>query len=250
MAHFSQILVLDFDGTVCLGDGPVFVYARLIDEALASSSGGHPVGLVGDVVARFLGAGEEADHEPNEMVSAALELVGTSADGYSAAEKFARSLGITDAQLSAAYTGSRRDLAAGLVETHAPAGLGALLGSLPARVQIVLVTNAPDAGVHQQLTTLELAEYFDDVITSAGKPAGMPAVLAALLEAHQLTDHPERLLSVGDIWQNDLEPAARLGAETALIERLAAPGARPTYRAETIEELYPAITAWASASSA
>ena len=33
-ATHTHVLVLDFDGTVCLGDGPVFAYARLLDEAL------------------------------------------------------------------------------------------------------------------------------------------------------------------------------------------------------------------------
>ncbi|QWT22738.1 HAD family hydrolase [Subtercola sp. PAMC28395] len=277
MTTTSRILVLDFDGTVCLGDEPVFSYARLLDEALGHEaiieqhasevqvpgerdSGPLPQrqGLIRAAVGAFL----DGEHGPSRSESPmsgprggdvlpalldALALIAGSADGYAAAERLARASGITDAQLSAAYKGSRDALASGAIETFAPDGLAELLAGLPEHVHVVLVTNAPRNGVEQQLETLGLYGYFDELVTSAGKPGGMRAILDGLLAAHDLADSPGRLLSVGDIWRNDLEPAAALGCETALIERFAAPDARPTYRASTIEQLYPAITAWATA---
>ncbi|CAN5342668.1 hypothetical protein BH09ACT6_BH09ACT6_08770 [soil metagenome] len=343
MTTSSRILVLDFDGTVCLGDGPVFSYARLLDEALgarqfgaapassatpggrtagdpvrlggvwtgaaddagASAVSGAPTGsdasasavtrmsaglgssasasgriltrtgtsattrasaaanspaaehgLIRTAVGLFLGedpgAGRSLEAAEGSVVHPetlreAIDLIAGSADGYAAAERLARASGITDAQLSAAYAGSRDELASGAIETYAPEGLADLLANVPRHVQTVLVTNAPPNGVDQQLCALGLAGFFDELVTSAGKPAGTRAILERLLTVHDLAGSPERLLSVGDIWRNDLEPAAALGSVTALIERFAAPDAAPTYRASTIEQLYPAIIRWATA---
>ncbi|MBM7472987.1 HAD family hydrolase [Subtercola frigoramans] len=276
MTTTSRILVLDFDGTVCLGDGPVFSYARLLDKSLGheaifehhasevqvpgepdSGLPPHRHGLIRAAVGAYLDGSQGPARAESPMEGPrggdvlpalldALALVAGSADGYAAAERLARASGITDAELSAAYAGSRDELASGMIETYAPAGLGELLAGLPEQVHVVLVTNAPRNGVEQQLETLGLAGFFDELVTSAGKPAGMRAILEGLLEAHDLADSPQRLLSVGDIWRNDLEPAVALGCETALIERFAARDARPTYRAPLIEQLYPAITAWAT----
>jgi FMN phosphatase YigB (HAD superfamily) len=322
-SSFTHVLVLDFDGTVCLGDAPVLAYARLLDDALAAADARglvegernprehvpredasaqdapsedapkHDAGSKGAsdhdapsepkpssvqrLVEQFLtradgrasggpsDAATESDAEPvttqateieeeakaaaaaaAEAEAKAMSIIANSVDGYEAAERLARARGITDEQLSNAYAGSRHELASGALETTAPAGLAALLDRLPKTTQIVLVTNAPESGVTQQLRLLGLADHFDEIVTSARKPAGMGAIVERLLEQNELSGMPSRLLSVGDIWRNDLAPAAALGCQTALIERLAAPDALPTYRATTIESLYPAITAWAA----
>lgn len=109
----------------------------------------------------------------------------------------------------------------------------------------MLVTNATATGVEGQLDSLGIADLFDEIVTSANKPVGMGPVLERLREAHGLHEQPERLISVGDIWRNDLGPAAAQGSATALIERFRAPEAAPTFRAPTFEELYSPIAAWA-----
>ncbi|MCU1480014.1 MAG: hypothetical protein JWQ19_800 [Subtercola sp.] len=300
-ATYTHVLVLDFDGTVCLGDGPVLAYARLLDAAFADDalpdaaqaaalpdaaqadaaqadtrpaigatieSGGR--GVVLPTVERFLGEtdgrastsptaeppalatgapdpGPATNGGPTLSSAEALALVAGSVDGYEAAERLGRALGATDAQLGAAYASSRAELASGAIETNAPDGLAELLLGLPETVQVVLVTNAPENGVTQQLTQLGLADCFAELVTSAGKPAGMAPIVERLLAQNELSGHPQRLLSVGDIWRNDLAPAAGLGCATALIERHSAPtDARPTYRATDIRQLYPAIAAWAA----
>ncbi|UFS58200.1 HAD family hydrolase [Subtercola endophyticus] len=316
-ATYTHVLVLDFDGTVCLGDGPVFAYARLLDEAVRDTGGivlatverflgetdarastvppaktatnattGHAPGTTGLTPSSTDHAPGPTDHAPSStdhapspvsgtpgstdhapgpigrapasteaaangaprLTSAeALALVAGSVDGYEAAERLGRALGATDAQLGAAYAGSREELASGAIETHAPDGLAALLLGLPGTTQVVLVTNAPENGVTQQLVQLGLADCFAELVTSAGKPAGMAQIVARLLAQNELSEHPQRLLSVGDIWRNDLAPATGLGCATALIERHPAPAdARPTYRADDIRRLYPAIAAWAA----
>jgi FMN phosphatase YigB (HAD superfamily) len=232
-----RILVLDFDGTVCLGDGPVLAYAELLDEALAGTRRGTGVARA---LRWFLGDGGV---EPGDALAAAVD---GSADGYAAAERAARTLGATDADLGAAYAASRDALASGSIPTWAPPGLADLLSSLPDDVEVALVTNAPETGVREQLVHLGLDGVIRRVVASAGKPAGMGTILEGLRSEQEPRADPERLLSVGDIWRNDLEPAFAQGSVTALIERFPAPaGATPAFRAPTIEELYPAIAAWA-----
>lgn len=242
----THVLVLDFDGTVCLGDGPVLTYARLLDQALATTDEQHPPRLVEAVLARFVG--KPLRDEPAGVDEAIAHADG-SPDGYVVAERVSRALGVDDAARSAAYAGARAALADGRLETTAPEGLAELLDSLPDGVHVVLVTNSPEHGVVQPLERLGLAHRVDEIVTDARKPDGLPAVLDRLRADAGLDDRPDRLLSVGDIWPNDLEPAADQGSPTALVERFPAPDARPTHRATTLPELYPAIRAWATRAS-
>ncbi|OUD86718.1 hypothetical protein BC477_01895 [Clavibacter michiganensis subsp. michiganensis] len=65
-----------------------------------------------------------------------------------------------------------------------------------------------------------------------GPAAGLPAA---------------RLLSVGDLWVNDLEPAHARGFSTALVGPGSSDDARPTFRAATVADLYDDIDAWLDA---
>ena len=56
---------------------------------------------------------------------------------------------------------------------------------------------------------------------------------------------PATLMSVGDIWVNDIAPALELGCATAFIDR-SGRDLRPAHaRGRTMQDLYPAIEAWA-----
>lgn len=239
----ARLVVLDFDGTICLGDAPVLSYAHHLDQALPAS---HRV--IEATLALFLEGPEVVGRGTTKpaALAAHLESVVDAADGYAAAASLARDLGLGDEALGKAYGVSRAELAAGLLETWAPTGLAAFLGGLGHGVGVILVTNATSTGVAGQLTHLGLDGVFDRIVTDAGKPDGMPAILDRLRADYAIADRPERLISVGDIWRNDLEPAAAQGSATALIERFATPEARPTFRAPTFEALYGDIAEWAT----
>lgn len=207
----SRVVVLDFDGTVAVGDEPVLAYFRGIAGPAAD-----------DLLASWASTGEGYR------------------DGYALVADWAARHGVEESVRSAAYAASRAALHAGSAAVVAPAGLADLLRSRPSDVRCVLVTNAPVAGIEPVLDRLGLGGLLDELIGDAGKPAGMPEILAGLLRGRS----PDRLLSIGDIWRNDLEPAAAIGAATAFIDRFGLGEGSPTFRARTLEALLPDIAGW------
>jgi FMN phosphatase YigB (HAD superfamily) len=206
-----RVVVLDFDGTVAVGDEPVLAYLR----GVASDS-------ADDLFAAWAATGEGYR------------------DGYALVADWATRHGVEEAARSAAYAASRAALHSGDAVVTAPVGLADLLRSRPSDVRCVLVTNAPVGGIEPVLERLAVAGLLDDLIGDARKPAGLPAILAALLGDLP----PDRLLSVGDVWRNDLEPAAAIGAATAFIDRFDLGEGSPTFRAPTLEALLPDIERW------
>jgi FMN phosphatase YigB (HAD superfamily) len=216
VSSFRRIVVLDLDGTVAVGDEPVLHYLRAMAGAAADAA--------------FAGWAATGDGFR---------------DGYALAAAWAAEHDVAEADRSAAYGASRAALHEGLLDVAAPEGLAAALDRRPADVRAVLVTNAPVDGVEPLLERLGLAGRLDALVGDAGKPAGMPAVLARLLAESGLA--PSALLSVGDVWVNDLEPAAAIGAATAFVDRFALGEGDPTFRARTLTELLPDLERWWSA---
>lgn len=224
MSH--PILVLDFDGTVCLGDDPVRFYAQEVAARL-------PEGLRESLL----------DHL--EVFFTGLLLVEGAEDGYQAVKALAGDA-ISDSERRAAYRASRERLDAGEGKTWAPDGLAGLLDDLRADdVRVVLVTNAPLVGVGSWLAGQDLLERLDAVIPEAGKPDQMAAILSGILAEHGA--EPAMLASVGDVWRNDVEPAISLGAAGLFIDRFGSGREPSTHTAPSIEKLYPAIREWAQA---
>ncbi|MFC4242722.1 HAD family hydrolase [Gryllotalpicola reticulitermitis] len=241
----SCVLLFDFDGTVSIGDEPVIAYARHLDEEAGSETG-----LITRIVSRFLQSDGRVAQALDGVTDADPLFLGEhvidgSIDGYAAAQRLATLVGMPPERIDAAYTASRADLADGLISTHAPEGFGSFLAAFPASAHRVLVSNSPANGLMEQIDKLGLARSFDEVVTDANKPAGLPAIAQRILGEHGVA--ADRLLSVGDIWVNDLAPVAALGAATALIDRMPVPAdAHPTVRSPHIEDLYPWLLEWAT----
>lgn len=216
------LLILDFDGTVCLGDGPVLAYADAVADFLPATA--RPAFL--DGLGAFLA------HDP-----AAAQYK----DGYAAVASLAE--GHVDAgQLNQAYAHSRHRLANGQVEISTPPGLADFLAGLSGRAHRVVLTNAPLEGVGESLATLGLAGAVDAVVPEAGKPTGFAHLLPRLLAGRP----PRELMSVGDVWLNDIEPPARHGCATAFIDRFNHRTGEANLRAARFELLYPGIIEWAA----
>lgn len=226
-ATATPTLVLDFDGTLCLGDDPVLLYA--------------------EEVARLLGEDDAATlhRSLDEFLAGRLRLPDVE-DGYHAIWALTADAGLTREQLGRAYYASRERMEAGEGSVHAPGGVVEMLDDVRAAgVRTVLVTNAPATGAVGWLGQVGLADRLDDVVPDAGKPGRMAEHLTTMLVDAGATEHPHLLASVGDVWKNDVEPAERLGARGFHIDRFCTDPGPATARATTFGELYPALRAWA-----
>lgn len=223
VADERPILVLDFDGTVCVGDAPVWAYAEAALDVADVATDRR------DAVRAGLGA---------YLVGAPESPV--YADGYAAVATLLRGVA-TREQLDAAFHASRRALADGEVPVATPPGLDGFLRSVAGDAERVLVTNAPAEGVHETLDRLGIADAVDLVITEAGKPAGWQTILPRLLEGRD----PALLLSVGDIWHNDLELPLAGGSGAALIDRFGQQNRAAHLVAPLFQDLYDDLTDWA-----
>ncbi len=220
-ATLPRVLVLDFDGTVCLGDGVVWAYA---DAALRLVPSEVEPRLRRELVAFLSG---ETEHEW--------------ADGYSAVAALVSPLVSPDA-LSAAYLQSRTALSDPGVKISSPVGLAALLDDIAPTVRRLVVTNAPATGLDVALHRLGLAEHVDGFVDSAGKPDHSAELLRRLLDSRA----PAELMSVGDFWFNDIGPALELGCATAFVDHTGRDRGPAHVRGTSFEALYPAIREWAT----
>lgn len=219
----TPTLVFDFDGTVAVGTGPVIAYA----EEIAPHAGEGFLDRVLETLEAFE-RGEERGYR----------------DGYDVVARIAAEAGVDAAAAQAAYASSRALLGTDRAQVDVAPGLPELLVQLPDSTRVVLATNAPELGVERVLEVWGVRERFDELRYDLGKPDGLVPVIEEFI-AHG------PVLSIGDMVENDLAPAAALGADTALVgATAAASGASVTMRAVTLAELAPQIIAWARSAAA
>lgn len=218
----APTLVLDFDGTVCLGDGPIWAYAERVLAQLRPTDADR----LREALAGYLDRPWSRPDYPDGYIALAA-LAGPS---------------VPPAVLQDAYLDSRHALADPDLDIYPPDGLADLLDELTGRVRPVVLTNSPPTGLDAAIGRLGLSGRVERVIHSAGKPDRAAELLADLLDGAS----PSSLCSVGDLWSNDIAPALELGCVTALIDRTGAE-TRPAHaRGRRIQELYPAIREWAA----
>ncbi|GEB46432.1 hypothetical protein MTE01_23770 [Microbacterium testaceum] len=209
------VLIFDFDGTVAVGDGPLLAYARAVAVHTASADD------FVSAVAAHLAA-------PTDDVI----------DGYDAVRRVALEAGVDDDDLASAYALSRTQLGSVDAPVSTARGLADFLADVDA--ERLLVTNAPATRLDEALAAMGLDGLFDRIVTDASKPAGLETLLDDL-------DDGICVLAVGDVWRNDLAPAHARGLDTALVGGYADAAAAPTFRADTLDELLPALAAWVDA---
>jgi FMN phosphatase YigB (HAD superfamily) len=225
----ERVVVFDFDGTVSLGDGPVRSYARFIAGSLPADQG-----------RLFLASFETDLVTPRSGAGATAPI-----DGYDLVRLLAEGYDVPASVRTSAYRSSRLELATEGAPVIAPTGLAQFLAAARPRAHLVLATNAPSIRIDEALAALGLTGAFDAVHTSTGKPAGFAPLLDDLLKTLPAgTDAAAGLLSIGDVWVNDLAPAHGRGASTALVGGPSPAGATPTFRAAHLHELYPALQEW------
>lgn len=214
-------IVFDLDGTLALGDGPIIAYARTL------------AGVAGD------GLLTRAEEELASFATGGSDY----RDGYHAVGTVAEQAGVAADDISTAYEASRRALGTPAAPVQPPAGIAALLRDVADGTRLVLATNAPDAGVRELLLDWGIADLFTAMHFTVGKPDGLTAVIR-----HAQQFGP--VLSIGDIAEFDLAPAAALGADTALVGATYDSSPFPaTMRGRTVTDLSDDIRAWAAAAA-
>lgn len=227
-----KLLVLDLDGTLLIGDEPALDHALELARMLDARAPGSGTRLLGRVESFLSGA--------------TASRPSTAPDGYLAARSFALDAGLGEDEIATAFLAHRARMAAGGIPFHAPAGAASLIAAVRSTVEVALVTNAPNDGLPAILGTLHLADAFDHVVGDAGKPTGLPRVVARLLARSSGASDFGLVFSVGDIWENDLAPLASLGATTGYIDRHRSGRGTPTHRSTSFDQLAPAILEWAA----
>jgi phosphoglycolate phosphatase-like HAD superfamily hydrolase len=222
----GPVVLFDFDGTVCLGDGPVLAYAESAFARMGRDD-------AREIRSRFEDwmAGRSSDHH---------------ADAYVALAAFARP--VLGPELSEAYLDSRHRLVHDDLGVRPPEGLHDLLDELAeAGVQRALLTNSPAVGMDETLAHLGVRARFDQIVVGAKKPTRMPEHLRALLG-----DEPaHHLVSIGDNWRNDVAPAVEIGAVGMLItgawgDSMLPPQAHDAHRGHRLSDLLPSLRRFAA----
>lgn len=219
----TPTIVFDFDGTLALGAGPIVAYARVI-----ARRSGDTAFLDRAVSALAAFEAGDADHYR---------------DGYDVVGSLAAEAGIDASVLNESYSASRAVLGSDDAPVTAPDGLAPFLDRVGRDAQILLATNAPSDSILPLLSSWGVAEAFDALHFTVGKPEGLRPILAHALEAGPV-------LAVGDIVDLDLVPAMELGADTALVGATASRASAPvTMRGATLSDLYSDIEAWAASAA-
>lgn len=268
----DKLLLLDFDGTLCLGEDPILGYAAQIDATLNTRGlTGPDERTITEVVAQALCTDEllvseiQYDDAGTPLgAHSGVPAAGTNVaaahpqswplqDGYQLVQLLAVQCGLNLEETGQAFRAGRRALVStGLENTdlHAPEGAAELLGQVrEAGSGVVLVTNAPAEGFGTWLSALGLQDSFDAVVNSAHKPAGMPQAVAEARESAGPTVPDEGLLAVGDIWANDCSHVHHNGGQTILIDRFSTGLGEPDHRVRDFTTAAPMIRTWAAVSA-
>jgi FMN phosphatase YigB (HAD superfamily) len=238
------ILVSDFDGTLYRGDGPVRHYARLLAARLAPGQAEPYLAAF----ERYLDRGPAAAAESADLVEAAA--LREAVDAWGAAFQLGRRLyGLDFADIDQAFAQTRAHMVETDLDLEPCSALIEALRELRGSVRLVLATNSPLSGVDVLLGRLGADGVFDEVAGGMGKPDGLRRLLAIELGAApdrgRTAADPWRLLSVGDHWRNEIEPAVEIGAVTGYIDRFGRADGPATATARAAEPLLPLIRAWA-----
>lgn len=224
------VLLVDLDGTLYTGDGPVLRYAAELAAVMPAEAGR----ALRDEVDRYL-AGAATDPL----------LTASATDGWEAVQLLAGERhGVHRDIQQRAFLASRRGLADGTVRVRVPDGLADALAGLRGRVRLVLATNSPSDGLAALLDRIGMAAAFDEVVPGAAKPGGLPPLLGRALAARGLAPH--RAFSIGDHWRNDIAPALVAGAMTGYVDRFGRADGPSHVSARTVPELLPALAEWAA----
>ena len=216
----SGLLLFDFDGTLYRGNDPFRRYAEIISRSMRSQD-----------AERYLG-------QVNRHLAGEAEFI--AGDNWEAVVGLAKEWLPDQGRWQDAFMETRAYMMSGACQLEVPDGLDDLLAYARGKVALIVASNSPKAAAEPLLEKLGLARYFDRVVSDAGKPQG----LVALVEEWPEPVKPQRVFSVGDNYLNDIAPGVARGWKTAHISPHGYFPGPADVRGRVLEDVLPAIRAW------
>lgn len=134
-------------------------------------------------------------------------------DLWAMADILAMHHGVPRENRSAAFMATRAFMASDAFQLQLHPGMRPCLSALVSGgMTVVAMSNSPVESVHDVFDELGIREYFSMIVGDSGKPVGLTEWLAGVAI-------PEAVLSVGDNYINDIEPALKAGAQALYIDR-------------------------------
>ena len=219
----KAVLVWDLDGTLYRSAAACLHYAHGIAETLDEPARGPYV----EAMEQYLsGAGGV---EASDGWEAAVVLAG---GGRGASRAYGD-----------AFARTRAFMLSDACELEVPEGLRELLERVSGRARRVLVTNTPSFGVMPLLERLDLLGSFDEISCDSAKPNRFEVRLRAFADVNGVA--PQDVLSIGDHFVNDIQPALNAGCTTAYVDPFGVgPSGRAHLEAPRFEDLLEPIEEW------
>ncbi|HEU5373188.1 MAG TPA: HAD family hydrolase [Gaiellaceae bacterium] len=225
----AAVLVWDFDGTLYRGIAACLHYARGIADTL--EPGRRATYL--QSVERYLAGQGGVD----------------AADGWEAAVMLAGGGRGASRAFGDAFARTRAFMLTDACELEVPDGMHSFLERMSGRARRVLVSNTPAFGVVPMLERLGLLNAFDELSCDSAKPYRFSVRLRTLAELHEV--EARSVISIGDHFVNDIEPAFETGCSTAYIDPFAVgPRGRADLEAPRFEDLLEPLESWVEAREA
>lgn len=134
-------------------------------------------------------------------------------DLWAMADVLAMHHGVPRENRSAAFMATRAFMATDAFHLRLRPGMQPCLSALlSGGLTLAAMSNSPVESVHDVFDELGIREYFAMIVGDSGKPVGLTDWLSGVSE-------PETVLSVGDNYINDVEPALKAGAQALYIDR-------------------------------
>jgi FMN phosphatase YigB (HAD superfamily) len=215
------LILFDFDGTLYRGDAPFRYYAQVLARHMAPADSD-----------RYL-----------SLVEAHLQGVTgiVAGDNWEAVVGLAEPYLADEALWQGAFLETRVFMHGDDCELEVPEVLRTFLQDSHGKVTLACASNSPPEAAIPLMKRLGIYDYFDHVAPSANKPDGLLPYAQDLWGGDLV---PERTLSVGDNYKNDIAPALEAGCATAHISPHGYfPGAS-TAHGHTMEDVMPYIRSW------
>jgi FMN phosphatase YigB (HAD superfamily) len=217
------VLVWDLDGTLYRSAAACLHYAHGIAETMEDDARAPYV----EAMERYLAG--NGGVEASDGWEAAVVLAG---GGRGASRAYGD-----------AFARTREFMLSDACELEVPEGLRELLERVAPRARRVLVTNTPSFGVMPLLERLDLLGSFDEISCDSAKPNRFEVRLRAFADVNGVA--PQDVLSIGDHFVNDIQPALNAGCTTAYVDPFGVgPSGRAHLEAPRFEELLGPIETW------